>query len=192
MTVWWWVRHAPTHENAFAGWRDVPADIADTARIARLNAALPKDALLVSSDLRRAIQTADAISGARTRLPDARELREFHFGEWDGLRFDEAAARDPDLSRRYWEDPGDTAPPGGESWNDAAARVAAFVDRMNRDHPGRHIIAVAHMGTILTQIQRAGKLGPVQAISRRIDNLSVTRLDLDGTGWHTGCINRIP
>ena len=96
------------------------------------------------------------------------------------MRFDEATARDPDLSRRYWEDPGDTAPPGGESWNDAAARVAAFVDRMNRDHPGRHIIAVAHMGVILTQIQRAGKLGPVQAISRRIDNLSVTRLDLDG------------
>ena len=57
MTVWWWVRHAPTHENAFAGWRDVPADITNTARIARLNAALPKDALLVSSDLRRAIQT---------------------------------------------------------------------------------------------------------------------------------------
>ena len=31
----------------------------------------------------------------------------------------------PDLSRAYWEDPGDHTPPGGESWNTAAARVTA-------------------------------------------------------------------
>ena len=34
MTVWHWVRHAPTHETAFVGWRDVPADLSDRARIA--------------------------------------------------------------------------------------------------------------------------------------------------------------
>ena len=27
----WWVRHGPTHEKAFCGWRDVPADLSDHA-----------------------------------------------------------------------------------------------------------------------------------------------------------------
>ena len=31
----WWVRHGPTHEKAMTGWRDVPADLSDTAAIAR-------------------------------------------------------------------------------------------------------------------------------------------------------------
>ncbi len=191
MTTWWWVRHGPTHERAFAGRRDVPADLSDTARIARLGAALPRDALVVSSDLRRAVQTADAIAGGRVRLPHAPALKEFDFGDWEGVGFDEVAARDPALSRRYWESPGDVAPPGGESWNAAARRVAPFVDRMNQHHPGGHIVAVAHMGVIATQIGRAGGLTPKEAIRYRIEPLSVTRLDFDGD-WRVVCVNLCP
>jgi len=191
MTVWWWVRHGPTHQRTFCGWRDVPADLSDTDALLRLDAALPPDAMLVSSDLSRAIRTADAIAGTRQRLPHAREIREFHFGEWEGLDFEEAAARDPDLARRYWERPGSAAPRGGESWNTVARRVASFVDRMSRDHPVRHIVAVAHAGVIMTQIQRAGYLTPVQAIGHRVDNLSMTRLVIDGGGWRTDCVNRL-
>ncbi|MCF6314940.1 MAG: histidine phosphatase family protein [Marinosulfonomonas sp.] len=192
MTTWWWVRHGPTHERAFVGWRDVPADLSDTAQIARLNAYLPDDALLVSSDLSRSIDTANAIAGARTRLPHATDLREFNFGDWDGLTFDQVAARDPDLSRAYWETPGNIAPPNGESWNAAASRIAPFVRDMNTRHPDHHIIAVAHIGVIMTQIQLAGGLAPIEAISYKIDNLSVTRLQWDGNAWETGAINHLP
>jgi len=76
MTRWWWLRHGPTHEKAFVGWRDVPADLSDTAAIARLNAHLPKGAVLVSSDLIRASATADTLAAGRTRSLDAPELRE--------------------------------------------------------------------------------------------------------------------
>ena len=102
MTVIYWIRHAPTHEKAFVGHRDVPADLSDTAQIARLDAALPHDALVVSSDLSRSVDTATAIQGSRTRLPDRAGLREFDFGAWDGLHFAEVAERWPDLSRGYW------------------------------------------------------------------------------------------
>ena len=61
MTTWHWVRHGPTHEKTFVGWRDVPADLSDHAQIARLDAHLPKEALMVSSDLIRCVATADAI-----------------------------------------------------------------------------------------------------------------------------------
>ena len=191
MTVWHWVRHGPTHEKAFVGWRDVPADLSDTAGIARLNAHLPKRALLVSSDLIRAVATADVLARGRERLPHAPAIREFHFGEWDGLRFDAIAATHPELSRRYWEEPGDVAPPGGESWNDVAARVGAFVDRMNADHPEAHIIAVAHIGVILTQIQRAAGCSAYAALAHEIGNLSVTRL-IHQDGWRVEVINHAP
>ncbi|WP_457650011.1 histidine phosphatase family protein [Profundibacter sp.] len=192
MTTWWWVRHGPTHEKSFVGWRDVPADLSDTAQIARLNQHLPDDALLVSSDLSRSIATADAIAGNRTRLPHAQPLREFNFGEWDRLTFDQVAARDPALSRAYWETPGDVTPPNGESWNMAAARISPFVDNMSRKHQGRHIIAVAHFGVILTQVQRALGVSAYQAVSHKIDNLSVTRLQWDGDKWQADAINHIP
>lgn len=178
--TWWWVRHGPTHQRAFTGWRDVPADLSDEVAIARLSAFLPMDALIVSSDLTRARMTADAIAEARHRLSDQPDLREFDFGDWDGLTHDVVSARDPDLSRRYWERPGDTAPPNGESWNAAARRVGQCVDRLEAAHPGRDIVAVAHLGVILTQLARANGDTAADVLAQPIDPLSVTRLRRDG------------
>lgn len=192
MTTWWWVRHGPTHEKNFVGWRDVPADLSDHAQISRLNAHLPDDAVLVSSDLIRSITTADAIAPGRKRLTHAPQIREFNFGDWDGLGFDQVAARDPDLSRAYWENPGDITPPNGESWNTVAARIAPFVRDMNARFSGRHIIAVAHLGVIMTQIQMAGGYSAQQALGHSIDNLSVTRLHFGTAGWRVGAINHVP
>ena len=191
MTTWWWVRHGPTHERAFAGHRDVPADLSDTARIARLNAHLPRTATLVSSDLQRATRTADALAGSRARLPDTPALREFDFGDWDGLTFDEISKRDPILSRAFWEQPGDIRAPNGESWNDLGARVSAFVDEVNAQAATPDIIAVAHIGVIMTQIERA--LGSASAaMAHSIAPLSVTCLRLDNGAWHLISVNQQP
>lgn len=186
-----WVRHGPTHERAFTGWRDVPADLSDHDAIARLDAHLPRAALLVSSDLGRARQTADRLAAGRRRLPDDPRLREFDFGAWDGLTFDAVARRDPDLSRAFWEKPGPHAAPDGESWDDVAARVAAAIEAIARDHPGTDLVAVAHMGVILSHIGRATGATPAEAIAHRIDPLSVTRIDRDAEGWRLVSVNHI-
>jgi alpha-ribazole phosphatase len=191
MTVIYWIRHAPTHEKAFVGHRDVPADLSDTTQIARLNAILPHDALVVSSDLSRCVETATAIQGSRTRLPHRAGLREFDFGAWDGLHFSEVAERWPDLSREYWENPGDIAPPQGESWNTAAARVTADIIAVTAQHPRRDIIAVAHFGAILSQVAHAAGIAPYRALSHRIDNYSVTEIQMHPT-WGVARINHIP
>lgn len=192
MTRWWWVRHGPTHAKEFVGWRDLPADLSDTARIARLSTHLPAPAILVSSDLSRAIATADALAEGRHRLPHAPAIREFNFGLWDGLGFDAVAARDPELSRRFWENPGDVAPPEGESWNEVAARVAGFIEEISARHAGQDIIAVAHIGVIMTAIATASGARAEEVLAERIDNLSVTRLDLGKDGWSVGGINTLP
>lgn len=186
-----WVRHGPTHQRSFTGWRDVPADLSDVAALARLSAALPWAALVVSSDLTRAAATADAIAGSRPRLPPDPDLREFNFGTWDGLHHSEVSARDPELSRTFWETPGDIAAPGGESWNAVSARASAAIDRVLADHPGRDVIAVAHFGTILTQVARAGALTPYEALAHRIDPLSLTELHRSPKGWAIARINHL-
>ena len=187
----WWVRHGPTHQKAFTGWRDVPADLSDLDHVARVEAYLPRDATVVASDLRRASNTADAIGGERERLPNVSALREFNFGDWDGKRFNEVADSHPDLSRAYWETPGDIAPPNGESWNAAATRVNAAVEDLLAGLTTPHLIVVAHLGVIMTQIQRGTTGKAIDAISHQIDPLSVTRMRFDGA-WTAEAINHNP
>ena len=191
MIRFWWVRHAPTHSKAMIGWSDVPADLSDADRIARLSDFLPDRAVIVSSDLVRASATADAIAGGRTRLLNDEGLREFHFGDWELNLHSQIAAEHPKRLSDYLDSPGDTRPPGGESWNEAAARVSRTVDRLAAECPSGDIIAVSHFGAILTQIQRALGVSASEACSRRIENLSVTRIDWNGS-WTVGTVNHLP
>lgn len=190
MTRIFWVRHGPTHANAMVGWSDIAADLGETDRIARLDAHLPTDALIVSSDLVRARATADAIAGPRRRLPHDRDLREIHFGAWELQAFD--AIPDQDHLRRFWDQPGDIRPPGGESWHQVAHRVGRAVTRLRAAHPGHDIIAVAHMGVILTQVQAALGVPAREAFAQPIDTLSVTELRHGADGWHAATINHRP
>jgi broad specificity phosphatase PhoE len=185
------VRHGPTHEKNFVGWRDVPADLSDQALIDRVADHLPTSAVVISSDLIRASATADAIARGRTRLPDHPDLREFNFGDWDGMHFSQVAKRDPVLSRDFWEKPGDLCAPNGESWNMVAARVNGVVDKLIVQHGGQDIILTAHIGVIMTQIHRAGGGTAYQAMGHKIDNLSITSMAHGPGGWSLGAVNHI-
>ncbi|MCF7698112.1 histidine phosphatase family protein [Loktanella sp. M215] len=191
MTTLWLVRHGPTHQKTMTGWRDVPADLSDRDALVRLSAYLPGNALIVSSDLIRAVTTADAVAGQRRRLPHQADLREIDFGAWDGMSGDDVAARDPVLSRQFWDQPGDIAAPDGESWNAVTARVAAAIDRTIADHSPAHLVIVAHMGAIMSQIPRATGETASQSMSHRIDPLGVTDMTLTPAGWRIGRINHV-
>ncbi len=192
MTRIWMVRHGPTHRDGLIGWTDAPADLSDTAAIARLDAYLPADAMVISSPLIRCVATADAIQNARTRLPHDPDLREFHFGTWEDRTFAQVSETDPDLSREYWSNPGDVAPPKGESWNDGRARVSRGIDRLIANHPDKDIIVVAHFGAILTQVQRASNMAAKSALAFKIDNLSVTQIEHMGSSWRVLGVNHTP
>lgn len=183
------VRHGPTHAKSFVGHRDIPADLSDTAALARLEAALPQDAVIISSDLSRAAATADAIQGSRQRLSHDPSLREIDFGLWDGMHFKDIAAKWPDLSRAFWETPGDLQAPEGESWNQAAARVSQAIDTHLTQ--GEDLIVVAHFGAILTQVQRALGVSAYKVLAHKIDNLSLTELATQPS-WSVTRINHLP
>ena len=166
----WLVRHGPTHAKRLVGRTDLPADLSDTAALGRLSAMLP-DAPVLSSPLVRAVATADAVAGARPRPAPDPAWAEFDYGEWEDRPFD---AFDGPLSRAFFETPGDVRPPGGESWNDVAARAGAAADRLAARHDAA--VVVCHFGVILTLWARAAGVTPREALAQRIAPLSVTRL----------------
>ena len=184
------VRHGPTHAKAMVGWSDIPADLSDRAALIRLSDYLPDRAHIVSSDLSRAVETASAIAGPRPRLPHMPGLREIHFGDWEMRRFDEVSREAPEHIRAFWENPGDIAPPNGESWNTVCARVDSAIDELLHLCQGSDLVVVAHFGAILTQIARAQGLSGAEAFGHKIDNLSVTAIDTRD-GWRTLTINHV-
>jgi broad specificity phosphatase PhoE len=109
--------------------------------------------LVVASPYRRAIDTAalamEAAGVVRPIIRDER-LREREFGILDRLtragieaRHPEQAAARTFLGKMYHR------PPGGESWVDVAARVRSFYRDLRLDHPGKHVVVVAHQAVIL-------------------------------------------
>jgi broad specificity phosphatase PhoE len=148
------------------GWTDLPADLSDTAAVARLAQALPLVPVL-SSDLSRARTTADALQGPRPRLPHDPRWREIHFGAWEGLTYAEVP---PAATRAFWDG---TAPaPDGEGWADLSARVTAAL----HDLPGETIV-VAHFGAILAAVQAVTGWSLAETLSHRINPLSLTEID---------------
>ncbi len=183
MSRLWLVRHGPTHAKAMVGWTDLPADLSDVEAIERLADYLP-EAPVVSSDLSRAVETANAIQRDRPRLRHDPALREINFGDWEMASF----VDDP-LMRAYWETPGDIAPPNGESWNAVSARVSRAVDGYLAEWP-RDLILVGHFGMILTQLQRALGCSAYEVFAHKISNLSVTVLET--SPWGAEQVNHIP
>lgn len=183
------VRHGPTHAKSMVGWSDLPADLSDTAALARLAAFLPGDAHVVSSDLSRAVETANAIQGARPRLDHVFDLREIHFGDWELKTHHDVEDKDHMMS--FWDEPGDIRAPNGESWNEVVARVDGAIDTLLTQASGRDLVVVCHFGVIVTQIQRAMQITPYEAFGHRIKNLSVTVINT-AQNWEVEHLNHNP
>ena len=170
------------------GWTDLAADLSDLAALARLEAMLPQDAPVISSDLVRAVGTAEALAGTRPRLAPDPDLREIGFGAWENRSHDDVSAEDPVTARQFWEYPGTVCPPGGESWDRLRERVDAAADRLAA--LGRDVIVVAHFGPILTQYQRAAGLATTDAFAQPVAPLSLSRFR-HGAGWHVEMVNQL-
>lgn len=186
------VRHGPTHAKGMIGWTDLPADLSDTDALTRLSDWLPHDAHVVSSDLSRAVATADAIQGSRPRAPHDPAFREMNFGDWEAKTWKEVSEDEPDLIRQFYENPGDIAPPNGESWLDLSARVSPAVDAMLAANPTRDLILVCHYGVVLNQWNRATGQTAYETFAHKVDNLSVTEIRITKGRWTSGTINHRP
>ncbi len=117
-----------------------------------------------ASDLSRARDTAAAcLVGREVQAESTRALREQGVGEMEGLSWEEMEARFPDLIHPYLDDWFHTTPPGGESPDEMAARVAACVDEIIRR--GEDTLLVAHYGSLGLVLIHLGIITPEQAFT---------------------------
>ena len=144
------VRHGRTAWNAegrFQGQADPALDDTgwEQAREAAAAVRLLAPRAVVSSDLRRAHQTA-VMLGAGCGLIPATDpgLREVALGAWEGLDHAEAARRFP-AEYSAWRAGDDVRRGGGETQAEAGARVAAtLIGFLWRAGPASTVVAVSH------------------------------------------------
>jgi probable phosphoglycerate mutase len=140
------VRHGETAWSAalkHTSRTDVPLTPAGRRRAAELAAVLGRDyTIVVSSPLRRARETAE-LAGFDTPVIDP-DLREWDYGEYEGLTTPEIRAKDPAWS--LWRD----GCPGGESPGSVAARVDLVLARLRAAGGDALVFAHGHVLRVLT------------------------------------------
>jgi alpha-ribazole phosphatase len=199
-TRWWWVRHAPVREDngCIYGQKDLGCDTSDRVVFEAIGKILPRNAVWVSSNLKRTHQTADAIWAAGFPRPatmaQEADLAEQHLGQWQGMNRAAFIASRP-VGSHWFADIGQPAP-GGERFMDLYNRVRGAILRINAEHAGRDVIAVAHGGTIKAAIGLALGEQPEKGLAFDVDNCSVTRLDHFASeghaNWRLPMINQQP
>jgi broad specificity phosphatase PhoE len=177
----YYIRHGLTDWNSagrLQGHRDVPINPEGRAQAACSAAILCSllardgraavDLDYVSSPLVRARETMEII---RTKLDLPRSgytieprLIEIGFGEWEGLTYAEVQQRDPDIVARREADKWQFQPPGGENYQQVAARVGTWHATLTRD-----TVVCAHGGTGRALVAVLGAAPPDQAVHREID-----------------------
>lgn len=158
------------------------------ALAARLRPLAP--ALVVASDARRAWQTGEIIATAcAVEVQRAPALREIDLGAWGGQTFASVVAADP-LAASWFDDPGHTAPPGGERGSEASARVLNLFQELSRSGLDSAVV-VGHAGSL--RLALATALGmPLSAWWRlHLDCASLSILTWTAAGPIVSALNDI-
>lgn len=176
------MRHGRTEWNAarrFQGQIDIPLSDEGREQALATAAALASEPLdaIVSSDLSRALDTAAAIAERHGLEVSADgRLREFAFGEWEGLTWDEIVARFPVAAGMAFSSVRAYAPTGGERFDHVRSRVGAVLDA-HRHREGT-VAFVTHAGALhaLLDILVSGEID-LNAV--RLTPASITRIAMD-------------
>lgn len=196
------LRHGQTDANAtgtLQGHQPTPLNALGVLQAQRLAQRVkrhePKVTALISSDLRRAAQTAEpiaAVCGLAASYDPA--WRERGFGAFEGRTVGE---------RDTWRAAhGDSDPPGAESLPDFRARVVAALQSLPRRFAAHHAVAVVTHGGpvgVLLRMLADGTLplapGTVPPEVLQVPNCSVMELVGEetprGTAWRVGCVNDV-
>lgn len=146
------VRHGKTDWNLdskLQGRADIP--LSDLGRELLAPCHIPRpfgSYQLVSSPLRRAVETAEIIGGETPKIES--RLVEMDWGDWEGQRIAELRTQSPDTMAEIEARGLDMCPPGGESPRDVQARLRPWLATLNLD-----TVAICHKGVIRAVISMA-------------------------------------
>ena len=176
------IRHGETSWNRTAryqGQEDIALNEAGFSQAKDIALALSETKLdaLYTSDLKRAYQTAFALALPPVSLP---ELREQHFGVFQGLTGTEIAQRWPDASAQWHQRVADFGPEGGETRQVFNQRCTAALARLAQTHAGETIAVVCHGGVLDCLYRAASGLSLEAPRTWSLENAAINRLAFDG------------
>lgn len=169
------VRHGETQwnvEQKMQGQTDIPLNPTGQRQARSLGQWMAKLRLkpdvVVSSDLSRAMETAQIISDILECGPVHSDpaWREVNFGVWEGLTWSEIREKYPELEARYHVAPDEVHIPAGETQKEVQDRMRRALDGLIATYPASDILVVSHGGAI--RLLLAGLLGLQLSFSKKI------------------------
>jgi alpha-ribazole phosphatase len=175
------VRHGETVANAggkLQGWMDAPLN--ERGRSQAQDAAaffknIHLDAVYCST-LQRARETAEILAAPHGLPVHAeQDLREFHFGAWEGLNHEEIDALDHEEWAKFFIRPKELRVRDGETFGSLQERMVKTWQRIQaQEGPDKDILLVSHGGSLRTLICYLLGLDLNYMWRLRLENLSTT------------------
>jgi 2,3-bisphosphoglycerate-dependent phosphoglycerate mutase len=190
------VRHGQStwnRDNRFTGWVDVP--LTNEGRREMVAVGLKLRGLPLgrafASALRRTVESAEILLDAaeiRLEVVSAADLNERFYGRLQGLDKDEAARAFGEDQVHLWRRSYAVAPPGGESLEDAAARILPYCKRMILPLPasGQDALVCAHGNTLRAIIMDLDRLNPDAVVDLEIPTGALYRYEIAPDGRARG------
>ena len=184
------IRHGETDWNVakrIQGHTDIPLNETGRAQALAMafNAAHQRFHAIYSSDLKRTLETAQALAQREDQaVKPLPQLRERHYGVFQGITAAEGAVKYPEAYAHYVARDLEYDFENGESLRGFADRVADGIDWLLRHHSGQTIAAVSHSG-VLDVIYRRATGRPLHTPRDFvIPNCALNWFHFDGQGWH--------
>jgi len=102
---------------------------------------------IYSSDRKRALETARIVFKSR-KIEVVPDLRELHFGIFEGLTYKVIMKKHPEIYKRWLDDPYSVTIPKGEALKDFKKRIVAAFKKIISLNNGKCVAAVCHGGVI--------------------------------------------
>lgn len=182
------VRHGNTLWNTqkrYQGWTDI--DLSEEGRVqAELVGERFKEIevdRVISSPLKRAVDTAEPIARARGLEVELDEhFKEINFGEWEGMNAKELISKYGDGYMNFFRDPFKYPCPGEGTFADVSVRVSEGIDNIFDKNKGGQVAIVSHGGVLRLLIIYLLKL-PGEFYSKSwLDNTSISIIDIYENG----------
>jgi len=189
------VRHGITESNSahrFAGYSDAELNAAGYRQVERLRDRLVDDKIdaVYSSDLRRALVTAEVISsGHKVDIITCPELREVNYGNVEGLTFEEISRLYPEVAESLADFSLRLKFPGGESFEGFIERASKFLDRLKGHTPSQTMLIVAHGGPLRVLVCRLLGIDLGHWRQIRLDNASLSIVETHSQGAVVSLLN---
>ncbi|HEY9052116.1 MAG TPA: histidine phosphatase family protein [Gammaproteobacteria bacterium] len=148
--------------------------------------------MVITSPLLRCVDFARDYSQQRNiPLLVEEDLREIHFGLWEGKTSEQLWQSEQKTLVDFWKDPFANTPPQGEAMTDFVNRVNHCFNRITQEFQDKRILLVAHAGVIKVIISSALGILTGQMHKITIDHGGISRFAQYNDQILVNFINRI-